>query len=399
MSINTLLVLACFFVVYFSTYAIITNRNNERLNLTNTDNPGVMIAEKNNFSARSDFSAFFFIMLDDENTMVSAQSYNAFPKKLFVDARNVYLEKGENKGSAYLFGKNWIYTTTVSIKLSSDMTEKNKKIIFLDVTESMKLLHVFLFVFLAICLCILVINLFVSIIFSKKVIRPISISLEKQKQFISDASHELKTPLATILANVEALVAESDSKKTNPWIVHIVSQIQRMEMLITNMLTLAKYDENSGGIQSSAFNLSLMLHEVLTEMEVRMYEKNIFLHQAIQSDILIKNNASDIKQVIVILLDNAIKYTDERGEVFIKAEKKRHRVKITIQNTCSGIDQKNLSHLFDRFYRANASRNHEGSFGLGLSIAKSIIENLDGKILVKSIEHDRVVFSVILKSL
>ena len=271
--------------------------------------------------------------------------------------------------------------------------------IFLDVTESTKLLRVFLAIFLSISILIIIINLFISIIFSKKVIRPVFIALEKQKQFISDASHELKTPLATILANTEALAIESDFKKTNPWIRNIVSQIERMEMLVTNMLILAKYDENICEIKSSTFNLSLILHEILTGMEVRMYEKNIFLHQAIQSDILIKSNASDIKQVIVILLDNAIKYTDERGEIFIEAGKKRHHVKITIQNTCSGIDPKHLPHLFDRFYRANASRNHEGSFGLGLSIAKSIVESLDGKIFVENMKNERLAFSVILKSL
>lgn len=130
MSINILLVLGCFFVVYFSTYAIIKNRNNEKLNLINTDYPRVFVSEKKNFLLRDEYAPFFFITLNEKNTMINTQSSTPIPSQLFNDAINLYLKKGENKGALDLFGKNWSYTTTVSIKLSGDITEENRRIIF-----------------------------------------------------------------------------------------------------------------------------------------------------------------------------------------------------------------------------------------------------------------------------
>lgn len=396
MSINTIIILVCFFVIYFVTLSSIQVRNNERLNLISADYASSMATFEKSIFESNDYSIFFSVTLDEQNLVTSVRSPIDLKPNTISEAIKLYLEKEKIKGDINFSGKHWVYTTTAQFSITANQV---REILFLDVTESFNLLQNLLIIFFVVGLSVVIVNFFISVLFARRVVRPISESFEKQKRFVADASHELKTPLAVMTSNVEALISETNLPEVNHWTHNILMQIERMDMLVKNLLFLAKADEKIAITEFSQVNISKILDEVLTEMEVPIYEKNLHLEVNIIPNIIIQSNAFDIKQVIVILLDNAIKYTNDNGKIIVSLEKTKAHVSVIIENTCNGIPKEHLPHIFDRFYRTNESRNHDGSFGLGLSIAKAIMVKVGGNICVNSTDNKSVSFSLIFKNI
>lgn len=234
----------------------------------------------------------------------------------------------------------------------------------------------------------------ISLQLSRFVTKPAEETLNKQKQFISDASHELKTPLSAIILNAEAL---QSSNQGNQNLANILSEATRMEKLITNLLELARADDVSNKLVLEDFNLSDALMQIALPFESVAYEAKIKFETQIEEDVHYIGNSDDIKQVIAILIDNAFKHTHEGGTIKIILEHTSSTCLITIFNTGDGISQEDLPHIFERFYSCDQSRNGiRKSYGLGLAIAKAIIEKHQGQISVDSEYGKNAQFHVIL---
>lgn len=233
----------------------------------------------------------------------------------------------------------------------------------------------------------------VSFYLSKFITDPATKALEREKQFISDASHELKTPISAIILNAQAMIGSSDDSRH---LQNILSEAERMNKLIQKLLTLTCIDESEGIIEKKKFSLSDSCEEIVLPFESFAFENKIDFSYDIAEDVYYNGICDDIKQVISILLDNAFKYTPENGIIKVKLQKKNHKPFLTVYNTGDGISEEALPHIFDRFYCYDKSRNaRSGSFGLGLSIAKAIMTAHGGDLNAVSVYGEFAEFTVI----
>ena len=239
--------------------------------------------------------------------------------------------------------------------------------------------------------------LFISIYFTNKAINPLEETFKKQKQFIADASHELRTPLTIIKTNI-SLLRENEMetiKSQKKWINYIDSQTGRMSILINEMLSLANLDANKKKGEIINFNLSKIISDSLLVFEVVIFEKGLTLEENISENIFINGEKDQIKKLISILMDNAIKYTNKNGKISVLLNTEKNKVKLIIKNTGEGIRKEHLEKIFERFYRVDDSRDRgTGGYGLGLSIAKAIVEEHKGKIHAESIVKNETSFII-----
>ena len=253
---------------------------------------------------------------------------------------------------------------------------------------------------LTLCLFLMVLFFLAARILSRRIVLPVRDAFNKQKQFISDASHELKTPITVINANIDLLRTEIGENK---WMDYIEAEGQRMTALITNLLTLSRISSEESTVGDSAhfceFDLSSALLGTALSFESLAFEHGISYDVAIAEDLCCTGCETEIRQLAAILLDNAMKYTSPNGSVRITLQsctvsegrsltlrrRPRRIALLEVSNTGAEIPNEELEKIFDRFYRTDKSRNRaSGGFGLGLAIAKSIAEKHGGEILVES---------------
>lgn len=261
------------------------------------------------------------------------------------------------------------------------------KIALIDRTYQHSLLSGLLRSFVVVGALSLIALLFISIYLTNKSIKPIKDTFEKQKQFIADASHELKTPLTIIKTNASLIL--SDPKDTienqRKWIEYISSQGDRMSELVNEMLSLAKLDVEENRVNLLPMNISKIIESVLLGFDAVIYENNIELETNIVKNIEINGDKESIKKLFSILVDNAIKHSNKTGNITVDLYSEKNKVKLKVSNTGDGIEKEHLDKIFERFYRIDTSRGREtGGYGLGLSIAKSIVEQHKGKIYAQS---------------
>ena len=228
-------------------------------------------------------------------------------------------------------------------------------------------------------------GIFIIYIIAKKIsetiVKPVEDSFEKQKQFVSDASHELKTPLAVIEANADVL---QDEVGENKWIKYIQNEVQSMNKLVNDLLVLAKM-ESTNNINIQKFDLSKEVEMSVAVFESLVYEKEIKLETSINKDIYINGEKEDIKHIISILLDNAIKHTKKDKKIIVNVQKEKSDIKIEVINEGEPILEEDREKIFERFYRVDKARNrNEKRYGLGLAIAKGIVEKYNGIISANS---------------
>ena len=230
----------------------------------------------------------------------------------------------------------------------------------------------------------------------RRMVQPVEDAFTRQKQFVSDASHELKTPLAVISANAEVLEQEIGE---NEYLGYIRSEVKRTDSLVRNLLTLARMDRNEAGTEMKQFDLSRAVLDVTLPFESTVYEAGKTMETDIPDGISCLGNEEMIKQLVVILLSNALKYSDDGGriEVSLKARGKQREIKVF--NTGTPILPEDREKIFDRFWRADPAHGRDtGGHGLGLAIAKSIVESHHGKIAVSSEDGRGSAFTVTLNA-
>ena len=225
-----------------------------------------------------------------------------------------------------------------------------------------------------------------------RMIRPVQEAFEKQRQFVSDASHELKTPLAVIGANADVLEGEIGSSE---YLGYIQSEVKRTDRLVRDLLSLARMDKTDAEVPRSMIDLSKTVLEVALPFESSAFEEGRKLQMEVADGVSCYGNADMLAQLTVILLGNALKYSNAGGTITLQVESRGKWSVLRVRNTGEGIAQKDLQKIFDRFYRADAShgRQIEG-FGLGLSIAKNIVEAHRGRIKAESVQGKETVFTV-----
>ena len=234
-------------------------------------------------------------------------------------------------------------------------------------------------------LAALILVFLICLFFANRSIKPIEDAWNKQNQFIADASHELKTPLTTINTNIDLLMTHGDStiNEEKKWLNYIKDESTRMAKLTNDLLYLAKVDHSSeNNIIKSTFSFSSAAENVILTTEAVIYEKSLNLVEDLDDEIYISGDESQIKQLVLILLDNAIKYTNQGGTIEVTLKKLDNKTaRFIIKNTGNGIPPEDISKIFDRFYRSDKSRDRKsGGYGLGLSIAKSIVVSHKGTI-------------------
>lgn len=216
-------------------------------------------------------------------------------------------------------------------------------------------------------------------ILTKRAMRPMQISYEKQQQFISDAGHELKTPLTVISANADIL---ADEIGENKWLSYIQSQTERMRILVQEMLDLTKIANTGNDIPKCRLNLSSLVENVALPFECQAFEQKKTFHIELEPDVEFYGNTERIRRMVGIFIDNAFKYSDENGTVKIQLKSESGKKVLTVYNTGQGIKKGEEEKIFERFYRSDTSRSSQGSYGLGLAIAKSIADLHNIKIQV-----------------
>ena len=228
----------------------------------------------------------------------------------------------------------------------------------------------------------LVVMFFVSILLSRWAIKPVETTLEDQRRFISDASHELKTPLTVINTNADVLKSEIGENK---WLGYIQSEAERMSKLVGDLLYLSRMDHDDRLYERKRFSLSGAVLGAVLPFESVAFEAHKNLDTDIEENIFYNGDESKLKQLVVILLDNAIKNTFDGGTITVTLSGGESKPKISVRNEGEGIDEEDIPHIFERFYRCDGSRARgTGGFGLGLAIAHDIVEQHGGKLTVVS---------------
>ena len=221
------------------------------------------------------------------------------------------------------------------------------------------------------------------------VVRPFAQNIQRQKRFISDVTHELKTPLGVIMADLDMQVMDHG---TSEWLENARSQTDHMTRLIDRLVTRSLLDESMHRAEAVRINLSLLAGDMLAEFEPTAKSKKLLLRAELAPGAEVYGSEESLREVITILLDNAVKYTPEGGNVFLQIRRGRH-VALELSNTCPELEETDPERFFDRFYRDAAARGSQPGHGLGLSIARDLVEQSGGHIRVR-LEGENIVFAV-----
>lgn len=236
--------------------------------------------------------------------------------------------------------------------------------------------------------------LILIVLLSRRAVRPIAESYEKQKQFITDANHELKTPLTLLLANLDIVEAEIGK---NEWVDDIRTEGYRMVGLVDRLVALSRMDEEHPTLRMSKLPLSDFVTEMTSEFQPLAEGHGKTFSSAVDPMVFVRGDEEQMRRLLSVLLENAVKYCDANGEIRVSLSGTR-RVTLSVENTYRDVKHAELDKLFDRFYRADPARKFTGGYGIGLSVAKAIVEAHRGEIVAYRNGDDRIGFKVVLKA-
>lgn len=329
---------------------------------------------------------YFLVRLDQKEAVVSVDT-----------SRIASVSEGQAKEYAALVMERGSKTGRVErfrYQYADARDGREKMIVFLDISGQRQ--SILAVLFLSACigfLCWALMLLLVAAL-SRKAIRPIAEGMEKQKQFVTDAGHEIKTPLAIILANTDALELHQGETK---WSWNIRSQTLRLSGLMQNLLTLARMEEGGMKLEFSDFSFTQLLHEMLPSFAESAEQKEILIHTETEQEVLLRANRESIQRLVSILLDNAVKYTSPDGRIDVALKKNDRTCMFQVKNTCTELPEGDPDRLFDRFYRGDAARTQKsGGYGIGLSAARAIVEAHQGTITAGYGNGGTVIFTVII---
>ena len=259
-----------------------------------------------------------------------------------------------------------------------------RKLAFVDMSMEQATLARVIRSYLVIALAALLVLLGIAAAASRWVTRPVERAWRQQRQFLSDASHELKTPLTVILSNAELLEGAALPEKPARWSGNIRCEAEQMRTLVEQMLTLARADNGVRPAAMEPVNFSDVATECVLSFEPVAFEAGKPLEDHVAEDVTVTGDKDRLRHLISILLDNAVKYGAPGGTITLTLERTERQARLTVANPGDPIPPEHLPHLFERFYRADSSRGEQSGFGLGLSIADTIAREHKGSLRAES---------------
>lgn len=327
---------------------------------------------------------FFSVMLDEQGDVV------------FSDVRQIaaITPQTAEKYAKTLYQDSKTAGMYDDYKYRAKETDKGTLYIFLDCTREMNSFRGFLQTSILISIGGLAVVFILIIIFSRIALKPVEESYQKQKHFITNASHDIKTPLTIINAGAEVIELEHGEVE---WTKEIKKQTERLTALTDKLVFLSRMDEENQKIEIREFNLSELICEAIEPYENIATSKGFSFSFDCQSDIVYKGNEEMLSQAIALLMDNALKYTNEQGQISISLKKTVKGIELRFKNTADSVKEGNNNEIFERFYRSEQSRNSKtGGHGIGLSVVKAIISAHKGKISAYSSDGKSMEFLIVL---
>ena len=263
------------------------------------------------------------------------------------------------------------------------VTEKSgTRYIYLDCSRSLDNFRAFRNVSILVCLIGVTIISALIIFFSGKILRPVAESYEKQQRFITDAGHEIRTPLTIINADISVLEMEQEGDEPNEWLEDIRQQTRRLSNLTEELVYLTRMEEvRKTSVNMKRLNFSKIVGDVAHSFESRALVSEKKYDCSVADDLFLRGDESALRKLVSILLDNAFKYSSDSGDIRLRFYRQGKNIFLTVSTSVDEIQKASIPHLFDRFYRADSSRNSEtGGHGIGLSIARAVVRAHDGKI-------------------
>lgn len=326
---------------------------------------------------------FYSVLMEADGQVVSVDTGKIAAvdtETAMEHARQVYAS-GEIKGfvSDYRFVRH-------------QETNGQLRMIFLDCGRNLRTFRSFLLASCGISVVGLLAVLLLMVLFSRRIVRPVSESYEKQKQFITDAGHEIKTPISIIDADAEVLEMELGD---NEWLQDIRHQTKRLASLTGDLIFLSRMEEEQVVLQRIEFPFSDLVEERAQSFQALARSQDKTFAFRVQPMVALVGDEKSLGQLVDILLDNALKYSPPGGQVALNLEKSGKNVVLTVENTVENLAKEDLPRMFERFYRGDKSRSSEtGGYGIGLSIAKAVVEAHKGKISAASPETDHIKITV-----
>lgn len=352
------------FILNLSNHITTTNRLTDRCeNILRIENP----EHKEGEGDKKEVTPHYFIIENNDgiytfsNTMAfpySNDEFNSLAEKTF--------SSNNNKGyEGYLY-----------------FLKEDNKAVFIDARSEIESFNNTLIISSSVSFAAFAIISVSSLLFSRPILKPYEKLYDSERKFLTNASHELKTPLAIVMANLDVL---SSNYPENQWVESSIEHSKRMKGLINEMVSLNKIEELSGTSKMEDFDIAIDLSEAAESYLSLAMKKNVSLNFDIPETYIYKGNEELVLRLFGILLDNACKYVNEDGYINISLKGDKKKTVIVFSNSVSTLNKEKLSHCFDRFYTFNESRNRqEGGYGIGLSIAKAIVNEHHSDIEAKS---------------
>lgn len=328
---------------------------------------------QSDFSPETPYETRYFTVTLDENGVITDSN---------IDAIAAVTEKTAESMAEKVYQKEKTQGYLDVYRYYQTKKDGETLIIFLDCRRELDTMRTFFAVSFGVSGLGLLAVFCLVVVFSRMVFRPVAESYEKQKQFITDASHEIKTPLTIIDANTEVIEMELGE---NQWTKSTKNQVRRLSVLTRQLVTLARMDETGENVKRQEFSISDAVAACVEPFAAPARTQHKELECEIQEQLRYCGEERSIRQLVDILLDNAVKYTPEGGRIQVRLWKKGGKICLQVYNDTEEIRQGNLDCIFERFYRMDASRNSQkGGSGIGLSVARAVVTAHKGKITAYS---------------
>lgn len=365
-----------------------TEVNDNLSNIEKEYRQGFFIQDLSNGFGRPFFldTNVYIVSFDNEFNIIEIISYTKDNTNSGTIKDNAikFINTGKDKKIGNLYFSKYSY-----------LLDKNNNLIIIDNSNINHRLSSLLRFSMLIFILLEVLAGYISIMLTRWLVKPVEEAFNKQRQFVFDASHELKTPLAVIIASAEMLEKNPKEKK---WLSNIKSEADRMNKLVINLLELAKTESLPSKLKYSTVNLSKEIERSILTFEGLVFEKGLEIDYDIEDNIEFSCDLDKIKELLSILLDNAIKHSYDNAKIRVNLFKEKENIILEVINNGDDIPKDKQNKIFERFYRVDEARNrNENRYGLGLAIAKNIVDIHQGKISVTS-SNNYTTFKVIFKS-
>lgn len=339
------------------------------------------------FSREEPYSTRYFVLKFDDSGSLSEKSLEHIAAVTESDV-DQFLDIAVKAGDGYGYYSGYKYYV-------AQQGENRNIAIFIDCYDDLRKIYtVGILSIVAMAVCIVLVYVIV-VMLSGCVVEPMIKNEQKQKQFITDAGHELKTPITVIATSLTVLEMEVGKQK---WIDKAILQTEKLKRLVNSLVSLAKMDEGAGILKKDTFDISDAISDTAQSFADFAGAQGHRLDISVEPGIRYTGDEYAVRQLVSVLVDNAIKYAEPDTDIYFEMKKDKKGVSISTRNTCSGISTEDTKKLFDRFYRPDRSRNNAtGGFGIGLSLARSIAEGHNGRIYAKLPEDNMIEFTAELR--